>query len=575
MTMARQWWDVVADDFDPAVRLRDDDPTPGALARRLERSTVQTPALGLIDDELVAIRDHIGVMMRRRERLVELVGADEENGDSDALATAIELVEAEIPDAGNARLIVSAPPQEGKSQRITRYGLLWLLRQFPTLRIGIVSFDGDAAATWSWQIRGDIELYDGVSNPIDLGLRLVPGQKAMSRWVLQTGGGVFAIGIGGGLTSRPLDMLVIDDPVKDIRAADSLIQSAAAWDWWFSVARPRLAPWAPVIEVATRWHEADLGGRLQAKQLEDEAAGERHFDRWRVLNIPAEADHDPNAGETDVLGRPPGEFMVSARGRTLTQWLATKSATPARFWTALYQGRPSPETGAIWLKEWWRRYEVPIWTQHPDGTFRLDGYDVAQSWDCAFRDTKSSDYVVGQVWAKRGADSYLVYQVHRRLSFTETLDAVRHTKWLFPQTRKIIIEGKANGDAVVDSLKHEIPGIVVFEPGRDSKEGRATAVSPFIRAGNVHLPTTRVASMSPEISFDVEAFILEATAFPNAAHDDQVDAASQYIFEAHRVSGESSILVATGRIPLSSVKRQGQQTLSPFQRRFVDRQLRR
>jgi hypothetical protein len=156
MTMARQWWDVVADDFDPAVRLRDDDPTPGALARRLERSTVQTSALGLIDGELVAIRDHIGVMMRRRERLVELVGADEENVDGDALATAIELVEAEIPDAGNARLIVSAPPQEGKSQRITRYGLLWLLRQFPTLRIGIVSFDGDAAATWSWQIRGDI-----------------------------------------------------------------------------------------------------------------------------------------------------------------------------------------------------------------------------------------------------------------------------------------------------------------------------------------------------------------------------------------------------------------------------------
>ena len=76
--------------------------------------------------------------------------------------------------------------------------------------------------------------------------------------------------------------------------------------------------------------------------------------------------------------------------------------------------------------------------------------------------------------------------------------------------------------------------------------------------------------MAPEISFDVEAFILEATAFPNAAHDDQVDAASQYLIEAHRVSGESSILVATGRIPLSSVKRQGQQTLSPFQRRLFD-----
>ena len=127
----------------------------------------------------------------------------------------------------------------------------------------------------------------------------------------------------------------------------------------------------------------------------------------------------------------------------------------------------------MWLKEWWRRYDVPLWSQRPDGTFRLDGFDVTQSWDCAFRDTKSSDYVVGQVWAKRGADSYLVYELWRRLSFTQTLDAVRHLTWMFPQSRRKIIEGKANGDAVIDSLHHEIPGIVVFEPGRDSKEGRA------------------------------------------------------------------------------------------------------
>jgi phage terminase large subunit-like protein len=128
---------------------------------------------------------------------------------------------------------------------------------------------------------------------------------------------------------------------------------------------------------------------------------------------------------------------------------------------------------------------------------------------------------------------------------------------------------------VIDSLKHEIPGIVVFEPGRDSKEGRATAVSPYIRAGNVHLPTTRVASMAPEIFFDVEAFIVEATAFPNAAHDDQIDAASMYLIETYRVSGESSILIPIGRIPLSSVRRQGQQALAPFQRRINDRYLRR
>ena len=191
----------------------------------------------------------------------------------------------------------------------------------------------------------------------------------------------------------------------------------------------------------------------------------------------------------------------------------------------------------------------------------------------------------------------LFRSLHRRLSFTETLDAVRHTKWLFPQTRKIIVEGKANGDAVIDSLRHEIPGIVVFEPGRDSKEGRATAVSPYIRAGNVHLPTTRVASMAPEISFDVEAFILEATAFPSGAHNDQIDAASQYLIEAYLVGGQATFSAPKGMIPryrgrtdrvtrattpaFSPIQQRfadgqrrhwGQQGLSPFQQRLTDRQ---
>jgi predicted phage terminase large subunit-like protein len=166
------------------------------------------------------------------------------------------------------------------------------------------------------------------------------------------------------------------------------------------------------------------------------------------------------------------------------------------------------------------------------------------------------------------------------LSFTQTLDAVRHVTGLFPQSRRKIIEGKANGDAVIDSLRHEIPGIVVFEPGRDSKEGRATAVSPYIRAGNVHLPTTRVASMAPEISFDVEAFILEATAFGHgAAHDDQVDATSQYLIEAYLVGGKATFSAPKGMIPryrgrTDKVTRATTPAFSPIQQRFADGQRR-
>jgi predicted phage terminase large subunit-like protein len=235
-----------------------------------------------------------------------------------------------------------------------------------------------------------------------------------------------------------------------------------------------------------------------------------------------------------------------------------------------------------------------LWTQASDGSYSLNGYDVSQSWDCAFRDTKSSDFVVGQVWAKRGADSFLVYQVWARLSFTATLDAIRRVTRLFPQGRRKIIEAKANGDADIDSLRHEIAGIIKAEPTQ-SEVARATAVSPYIRAGNVHLPTTRVATAEREIAFDVEAFIQQATSFPNAANSDAVDAASQYLNEAYLVGGEARLLLPTGVIPLSAARRQrqqalpvqqrltaggrhslwGRQALSPFQQRLTDRQLRR
>jgi predicted phage terminase large subunit-like protein len=551
--------------------------TAGEMAMRLDPAMVQTPALELIDAELVEIRDCVEMMLNRRGWFALMVnlGFDEQD--------ALRLVEELIPNAGNARLVLSMPPQEGKSSRVGRYGVLWLLRQFPGLRIGIVSYDGDHAARISYMVRADVEAFDGSGGNPDLGLRLARNQKAVSRWLLAPpdDGGVFAIGIGGGLTGRPLDLLLIDDPVKDTRAAESLLLSSHAWDWWQTVARPRLAPWAPVIVVATRWHEADLIGRMLAKQTEDQQAGLEHFDRWREVNIPAEADHDPEKGQTDVLGREPGEFMISARGRTREQWEATKAATSARFWTALYQGKPSPDVGDVWLKSWWRRYTEPLWEQQPDGSYRVPSMEsLLQSWDMTFKDKDTSDYVVGQLWGKRGADAYLIFQVWARLSFTDTLDAMRRLTRLFPDAHRKLVEDKANGTAVMDSLAHELPGIIAVEP-RGGKLVRAEAVSPFIRAGNVHLPTSTVASMQAEIAWDPEGLIVEATAFPNGAHDDQVDATSQALAELYLgAGGPAEVLVAQGEIPRpdrareqtrQAPARQQSVQLPEWQRRMLER----
>ena len=455
--------------------------SPAALAVALDPTTVTTPALSLIDDALIRV----------------------ERGET-------------------KRLIISMPPQEGKSERVTHYGVLWMLHRNPRLRICLVSYGDMVSRRFSYRIRSDIMLYNGTNGLADLGLQLKRDAKAASSWelVYPSENTMYSIGIGGGLTSRPVDIMFIDDPVKDFRAADSDLQSEQGWEWWQSVARPRLAPSAPVVLILTRWHESDLAGRLLAKQKEDEASDAVDYDRWEVINIPAQADHDPEAGETDPLGREPGEFMLSARGRTVEQWRATKNATSARIWSALYQGRPSPDSGDVWKRQWWQRYETKLWKTADGVAFIVDCDEMIQSWDMTFKDTKSSDYVVGQVWARRGANVYLLDQVRARLTFTETVGSLvaMHKKW--PQARAILVEDKANGTAVIDVLRSKVPGIIPINP-HESKYARASAVSPYIEACNVWLPSTEIQL------FPAEDLIEEAAAFPNGAHDDQVDAASQ------------------------------------------------
>lgn len=473
--------------------------TPGELAKDLDPTTVQTPALDLIDAKLVAVA----------EKQID-------------------------------RLIVTVPPQEGKSSRITRYYVEWLLHRNPNLRIAIVSYGDQIAGDMSYLVRSDITTFDGSDDTdVNLGLTLRKDAKAVGRWSLAqpSWGGVYAVGIGGSLTSKPVDFMIIDDPVKDYRSADSQVMSEAAWAWYQSVARPRLAPGAPVILVQTRWSELDLAGRLLAKQAQDEKDGLEHYDKWTVLNIPAQADHDPAKGQIDPLGREPGEYMISARGRTRAEWEATKNATSSRIWAAVYQGKPSPDTGNVWQRTWWRRFDTPLWSTSDGRAFTVDCDEMLMSWDMTFKDTKSSDFVVGQVFARKGAQVFLVDQVRARLSFTDSLTAFKKLVEKWPQCVAKLVEDKANGTAVMDSLRKEIPGLIPVEP-HGSKYARASAVAPFIEAGNVLLPTPDIAL------FDVEGFIEETAGFPNAAHDDQVDATSQALDRFFLRSGAGSAFLA-------------------------------
>lgn len=439
--------------------------TPGELAEYLDPRTVHTEALGLLDRCLIRVAD------RRLDRL-----------------------------------IWTMPPQEGKSQRISRTFPLWLLLHNPDLRIAIASYEFDIARRWGRAIRNDIQAHP------ELGLSIRRDTGAAHEWQLEGHlGGVITTGVMGALTGRPVDVLIIDDPVKGRAEADSETYREAVWSWWTESGSTRLTPGAPVILLMTRWHEDDLAGRLLASESAEE---------WTHVNIPAVADHNDDAGETDPLGREPGDYLVSARGRTAAGWQRIRRQVGARAWGALYQGRPAPAEGGILKRAWWRYYTTARAVQRGDGTWHAIGADeVILSVDCSFKDTKTSDWVVIQVWAKRGSRAWLLDQVRDRMDLPATLAAVRAVSAKWPQARRKVIEEKANGAGVIQVLRGELGGLVAENP-TDSKEARASAVSPFIEAGDVELP-------DPKFAPWIGGFVEECSAFPNGSNDDQVDAMTQ------------------------------------------------
>jgi predicted phage terminase large subunit-like protein len=244
--------------------------------------------------------------------------------------------------------------------------------------------------------------------------------------------------------------------------------------------------------MATRWHLDDPIGRLLEKQP----------GRWELVNFRAIAEQDEPPYR--LTGEP-----LSIERHSLASLLAIRDggATSSYQWEALYQQRPGPLSGGIFKREDWQFYK------EPPSSFS----EMIQSWDCAFKDTRSSDFVVGQVWGVSGAGRYLLDQVRGQMSFTRTLEAIRQTSAKYPETHRKLVEDKANGTAVIDTLKSEIPGLVAVQP-EGGKEARAHAISAFVEAHNVYLPAE---------ALWVSNFIEEHAAFPNGAHDDQVDALTQ------------------------------------------------
>lgn len=411
------------------------------------------------------------------------------------------------PDSRN---MVTFAPQEGKSTTVSVWLPIFALIQDPERRIIIACATQSLAESFVRQVRDIIR-----TNP-QLGLRISPGLDRQSEFKLDGhAGGVYAVGVGGTLNGRPCDLMVIDDPNKDYAEAASPTISGKVFEWYRGTAAMRLAPGAPVIVLQTRWHENDLIGRLLKEAP----------DRWELLRIPAQADHKPEKGEADPLGREPGEFMISARGRTLEQWEQRKREAGPKMFAAQFQGTPSPDEGGIFPGKW-ARYKQPLWVERQNGVRTVPGigradHELIQSWDLAFKGTDSSDYVVGQVWLRVGAQAYLLDMVRERMNFTQTLDAIRGLSAKWPQAYAKYIEDKANGPAVMSMLAGKVGGLIPVNP-EGGKISRANAVSAYAHSGDILLP-------SSELLPNVGELLEELKLFPASSHDDSVDALTQAV----------------------------------------------
>lgn len=405
-------------------------------------------------------------------------------------------------DKAGGRLIVTVPPQYGKSEIVSVHGPAWALDHHPRKRLVIAGYEHNFARRWGGKVRDLI-----ANHPDEFRVRVTGGTRAAAgEWTTTAGGGLFCTGIGGPLTGRGADGMIIDDPFKNWAEAASPTIRDNVWEWWRSVARTRLQPGAWVVVCMTRWHEDDLVGRLTNPAKNPDAA------RWRVLRLPALAEEpDDRLPGFDPTGRQPGEPLEPRRYSLEEVQSLTRDLGPYLA-AGMLQQRPSPEEGGVFKRSWWRYYD----RMPQPHTFDL----VWASWDMAFKDTATSSYVVGQVWGLRDADRFLLDQVRGRMGWLETKAAVSqlHAKW--PRAVPILVEDKANGPAILAELGATIPGLEPFSPGQDSKYVRALSISGYVSAGNVWLP-------SPELADWVLGYVEEHANFPNATNDDQVDATSQ------------------------------------------------
>ena len=390
------------------------------------------------------------------------------------------------------RLIVNMPPRHTKSEFASTFFPSWLLGRNPKLKLMQITHTAELAFRFGRKVRDiiDSEEYKQVFPDVSL----KQDSKSAGRWETNKGGEAFYSGIGGAVTGRGADLLVLDDIHSE---QDALSPKALdnAWDYYSSGPRQRLQPGGAIVIVMTRWSTKDLTGRLLAAQTDPKA------DKWEVVEFPAIF---PDTG--NPLWK---EFW------SIEELESIKASLPVSKWSAQWLQNPTSEEGAILKREWWQKWDKD---QIPNMQY------VIQSYDTAFSKNETADYSAITTWCvfypeeALSAPAILLLDVKKgRWDFPELKEeALKQYKYWEPDT--VIIEAKASGMPLTHELRQMGIPVVNYTPSRgQDKVARVNAVSPILESGMVYAPEERWA----------EELIEECAAFPFGDHDDLVDSTTQ------------------------------------------------
>ena len=394
------------------------------------------------------------------------------------------------------RLIINMPPRHTKSEFASYLLPAWFLGNFPEKKIIQTAHTAELSVGFGRKVRNLVDSDD--YKKIFPSIALRADSKAAGRWSTNKGGEYFAIGVGGAVTGKGADLLIIDDPhsEQEGQSADPGVFDKVH-EWYTSGPRQRLQPGGAIVVVMTRWHKRDLTGQILKSSLQ--RAG---TDEWEVIEFPAIM---PSG---DPLWP---EFWPKPELEALREEL------PSPKWNAQYQQNPTSEEGALVKRDWWREWEKD---RPPPCEF------IIQSWDTAFLKTQRSDFSACTTWGvfywpdDTGTEQpniILLDAYKERLEFPE-LKKTAFEMWTDWQPDAFIVEAKAAGTPLIFELRAMGIPVSEYTPSRgNDKIARVNAVADLFASGMVWAPRIRFA----------EEVIEEFASFPAGEHDDLVDSSTQ------------------------------------------------